>query len=113
MKHCVYTIEDYVSHSPENIADTNAKKREAEGQLTKSGKLKKQKKIKDPNEPKRPPNAYLAYQMAVKEELSKKHPDLPYKEIVTQIAEMWKGLSPAEKEVRAHLSYNAAFLITT
>ena len=107
MKTCAHILEDYVSLSPENIADTNEKKRKAEQDAAdaaegngKAGKrAKKEKKIKDPNEPKRPPSAYLAYQNAVREDLKKAQPDMPYAALMGQIAEKWKLMTAEEKQV--------------
>jgi hypothetical protein len=102
METCTHALKDYVSHSPENIADTYEKKRKAEQDAEGAGKgkrAKKEKKIKDPNEPKRPPSAYLAYQNAVRDDLKKAQPDIPYAALIGQIGEKWKSMTDEEKKV--------------
>lgn len=101
MKTCAHILEDYVSHSPENILDTHEKKRKADEDAEGAGKgkrAKKEKKIKDPNEPKRPPSAYLAYQNAVREEVKKSQPDISYNALIGMIGEKWKAMTDEEKK---------------
>lgn len=109
MQTCVLAINDYVAHSPEGAAagfsEVNDKKRkldavvpDAAADTSKKGS-KKEKKVRDPNQPKRPPSAYLAYQNTVREELSRNEPNIPYKALMGMIAEKWKNLSPEEKKV--------------
>lgn len=59
----------------------------------------KEKKVKDPNAPKRPASAYINFQNDVREEIRRIHPSLPYKEVLTLIAEKWKNLPTEVKQV--------------
>lgn len=108
MKTCAHILEDYVSHSPENILDTHEKKRKADEDAEGAGKgkrAKKEKKIKDPNEPKRPPSAYLAYQNAVREEVKKSQPDISYNALIGMIGEKWKAMTDEEKKVSSEQAF--------
>ena len=60
----------------------------------------KEKKYKDPNAPKRPPSAYLLFQNEVMQQIRQTNPDMQYKEVLTNIANRWKQLTPEEKKVR-------------
>lgn len=72
--------------------------------VTSSKKVKppKEKKIKDPNAPKRPPSAYILFQNDVREGLKVEHPGMAYKDLLQIIAEKWKGLSDEAKRVSCH-----------
>lgn len=58
----------------------------------------KEKKYKDPNAPKRPPSAYLLFQNEVMQQIRQTNPDMQYKEVLTNIANRWKQLTPEEKK---------------
>ena len=60
----------------------------------------KEKKIKDPLAPKRPPSAYIEYQNSVREDFRKQYSDLPYSEVLKKIGLVWQGMTEAEKKVR-------------
>jgi hypothetical protein len=49
--------------------------------------------------PKKPMNAYFMYQNKVKDEVAKKFPALPYKEMIQKVAEQYKNLSVKEKDL--------------
>ncbi|GAA5897376.1 hypothetical protein JCM6882_001871 [Rhodosporidiobolus microsporus] len=58
----------------------------------------KEKKVKDPNAPKRPPSAYIEYQNSVREEFRKQYSDLPYSEVLKKIGLVWQGMSDDDKK---------------
>ncbi|GAA6031975.1 hypothetical protein JCM8097_003369 [Rhodosporidiobolus ruineniae] len=58
----------------------------------------KEKKVKDPNAPKRPPSAYIEYQNSVREEFRKQYADLPYSEVLKKIGLVWQNMSDSEKK---------------
>ncbi|GAA6006599.1 hypothetical protein JCM10207_004989 [Rhodosporidiobolus poonsookiae] len=58
----------------------------------------KEKKVKDPNAPKRPPSAYIEYQNSVREEFRKQYPDLAYSEVLKKIGLVWQGMSDDDKK---------------
>lgn len=58
----------------------------------------KEKKTKDPNEPKRPKNAFLLYSDSVREGILENNPSLAHKEVLKLVAEKWAGLSEEEKK---------------
>jgi transcriptional regulator HMO1 len=58
----------------------------------------KEKKVKDPNAPKRPPSAYLLYQNEFRKEIKEKNPDMTYPQVLQEISKMWSALSPEDKK---------------
>lgn len=63
----------------------------------------KEKKVKDPNAPKRPASAYLEYQNSCRESFRQQYPDDTYAEVLKKIGQSWQNLSDAEKAVRPPL----------
>lgn len=61
---------------------------------------RKDKVAKDPDAPKKPITSYLFFQEAKRKELSAKHPELPYKEVLKLLGVEWRSMSDADKEVR-------------
>ncbi|KAH7341976.1 high mobility group box domain-containing protein [Rhizoctonia solani] len=59
---------------------------------------KEGKRIKDPNAPKRPATSYIMFQNDIREELRRKHPGLPYKELLGKVSEAWSGLGEDQKK---------------
>lgn len=57
------------------------------------------RKAADPNAPKRPPSAYLVFQNEVRGDMRKRHPDLPYGELLGKVSEAWKALPEADKKI--------------
>jgi hypothetical protein len=66
----------------------------ANGTSTKERKLNR-----DPNEPKRPPSAYLLFQNEVREDMRARHPDLVYADVLGKVSEAWKSLSDEQRKV--------------
>ncbi|GAA5969172.1 hypothetical protein JCM11641_007498 [Rhodosporidiobolus odoratus] len=58
----------------------------------------KEKKVKDPNAPKRPPSAYIEYQNSVREEFRKQFPNAPYAEVLKKIGLVWQSMSDSDKK---------------
>lgn len=67
-------------------------------------RIKKAKKEKDENEPKRPKSAYLLFCEDKRPELKKQLPNFKPKEIMIRLGEAWKKLSEEEKK-----PYNLAY----
>ncbi|GFZ49452.1 hypothetical protein JCM24511_07572 [Saitozyma sp. JCM 24511] len=120
MSQCVSLIEEYTRLAPPT-AQSNVKPTFLPtGQVTfgnvdgtaaaPEGKKrrKKEKKIKDPNAPKRPPSAYILFQNEVRDEIREKNPGMAYKDVLSMIAEKWKELQPEQKKV-----YEDAYLDAT
>ena len=84
-------------HVPQILSPTT----EDDGKKRKRKRGDKEKKIKDPHAPKRPQSAYLLYQNEVRKAMQEKFKDLPYKEVLGEIAKSWSALSAAEKKVRS------------
>ncbi|CAI2170786.1 4919_t:CDS:2 [Funneliformis geosporum] len=61
-------------------------------------KPKRARKAKDPNAPKRPPNAYLQFTLAKRTELKQQNPKMSPKEITIMLGEAWRNLSETEKK---------------
>lgn len=55
------------------------------------------KKQKDPNQPKRAKTAYLFFSTEKRAEVKKDNPELSAKEIMTELGQMWSGLSKEDK----------------
>lgn len=112
MTRCVAIIEDYARLSPSTLTTTAALAAVENGALAlgaleavaggKKQRVKKEKKPKDPNAPKRPPSAYLLFQNDVRESIRQANPGMPYKEILSVIANRWKDLSDSQRKVRRH-----------
>lgn len=110
MTRCVAIIEEYARLSPSTLT-TSAALAAVEGgamgaaevlaaaaMVGKKTRKVKEKKPKDPNAPKRPPSAYLLFQNDIRDEIRGAHPQMPYKEVLSVIANRWKELDePARK----------------
>ncbi|GAA6014803.1 hypothetical protein JCM11491_002122 [Sporobolomyces phaffii] len=57
----------------------------------------KEKKVKDPNAPKRPASAYIEYQNHVRDDFRERHNDLPYAEVLKKIGESWASMTDDQK----------------
>lgn len=66
----------------------------------------KEKKVKDPNAPKRPASAYIEYQNAVRDDFRERHNELPYSDVLKKIGESWASMTDEQKQV-SPLSENA------
>jgi len=64
----------------------------------------KKKRKRDPNEPRRPPSAYLLFTADVREGVQKANTDMKPAEVMSKLASMWKDLSDAQKRVPSFLS---------
>ncbi|GAC77026.1 isocitrate dehydrogenase, alpha subunit [Moesziomyces antarcticus T-34] len=60
---------------------------------------RKEKRLRDPDAPKRPPSAYLLFQNEVRQEIRKKHPGLPYSSVLRKVSEAWKELTDEQQKV--------------
>ena len=63
----------------------------------------KRKRIKDPNEPRRPPSGYLLFLQKARQELPKTDSELKPSEIMSKMAAMWKDLDESQKKVHLPL----------
>ncbi|KAJ3473771.1 hypothetical protein NLI96_g12831 [Meripilus lineatus] len=61
-------------------------------------KVKRPRKPKDPNAPKRPASSYLLFQNEIRQDLKAKNPNMPNNELLGLIAKMWKDMSRDEKD---------------
>jgi hypothetical protein len=61
-------------------------------------KRRRSKKVKDPNEPKRPASAYLFFQNAVRNQMKENMPDKSYKDLLTEIGNKWKEMSAEDRK---------------
>ena len=129
MTRCVQIIEDYTRVAPGSISNPNgatnrlsnidpaldnlpttlsafANAQQALAPLNlveEKKKPKKEKKVRDPDAPKRPPSAYILFQNDVRDKIRSDNPGLAYKDILALISEQWKGLSDASRKVRLSL----------
>lgn len=64
------------------------------------GKRKRaEKKLKDPNAPKRPASAYIMFQNEIRSKLKQDHPELNNNELMAHISELWGKLAEDQKAV--------------
>lgn len=63
----------------------------------------KTKRIRDPNEPRRPPSSYLLFLSKAREDLTKTNPELKPSEVMSKLAGMWKDLSDVQKQVPSYI----------
>ncbi|XP_071706635.1 FACT complex subunit SSRP1-like [Rutidosis leptorrhynchoides] len=63
-----------------------------------TSKKRKQKKIKDPNAPKRALSGFMFFSQLERENVKKEIPGISFKEIARVLGERWNKLSAAEKE---------------
>ncbi|WJG71385.1 hypothetical protein [Spiroplasma ixodetis] len=66
--------------------------------VEKNQKVKRTKKIKNPNAPKQPINAYFFFLIEQRSEFKVKYPNLKPQELVRKIYEKWLQLDITEKE---------------
>jgi len=59
---------------------------------------KAKKKVRDPDEPKRPQGAFFLYLNALRPMFKEDNPDMSHKEITAEISKNWNDLSSEEKE---------------
>lgn len=64
-----------------------------------AGPPEKRKRIKDPNEPRRPHSAYLLFLQKARQDLPKSDSELKPSEIMSKMAAMWKDLDESQKKV--------------
>ncbi|GIL65240.1 hypothetical protein Vafri_19053 [Volvox africanus] len=64
----------------------------------KTAVAKKEKKIKDPNAPKKPLGAYMWFCKDVRESVKKENPGLSVTEIGKRLGELWKEVSEEDKK---------------
>jgi len=64
----------------------------------KGGKVKAEKKRKDPDAPKKPLSAWLYYTGAKREQVLKENPEIKFGEVTKKISEMWKCVGSGEKK---------------
>ncbi|KZS92633.1 HMG-box [Sistotremastrum niveocremeum HHB9708] len=69
-----------------------------EGDGGKRKRIKKEKKEKDPDLPKRPPSAYLMFQNEVRAGFKTQFPGLAYHQVLGKISEAWSTMPDKEKE---------------
>lgn len=69
------------------------------GKVKSKRERKKEKKVRDPNAPKRPPSAYLLFQNEVRQDMRKRHPGMPYSEVLGKVSEAWKALTEDQRKV--------------
>ena len=62
-------------------------------------RAKKEKKEKDANAPKRFTNSFMIFSNDKRAEVKANEPNLEAKEVVRKLGDMWKEISPEEKEV--------------
>lgn len=67
--------------------------------------VKRTRKPKDPNAPKRPASSYILYQNEIRKELREKHPGVTNSELLNIIAKQWAEMSETDKAVRRVASF--------
>ncbi|KAG6819459.1 hypothetical protein H0H93_011629 [Arthromyces matolae] len=60
---------------------------------------KRQRKIKDPNAPKRPASSYIMFQNDIRKDLKEKNPTLSNSDLLALISQKWADMTEEEKSV--------------
>merc|ERR1711916_376216 len=68
------------------------------GKVAAKGGVKKERKAKDPNAPKRPLSSYMLFCQEKREEVKSKNKDAKATEISKILGEMWSKVSDSEKK---------------
>ncbi|GAA5922035.1 uncharacterized protein JCM15063_003166 [Sporobolomyces koalae] len=95
-------LESFGAAAPASGSKVKAKGEDGVDAVNDDGKKKrgpnKEKKVKDPNAPKRPASAYIEYQNDVRDAFRERHADLPYSEVLKKIGESWGSLTDEQKQ---------------
>lgn len=79
-------------------------KRHGEEEDDVEGTVKKRrianKRVKDPDAPKRAASSYIFFQNDLRQELRKEHPDITSTEIMSRVSKQWAEMTPEQKAVR-------------
>ena len=65
--------------------------------LTAGGKVRKARRVKDPNRPKRGANPYAFFLQAVRPKVVEEHPSMGFGDVGKEVARRWKLLTPEAK----------------
>tara|TARA_B100001996_G_C18290240_1_gene450473 strand:- start:121 stop:402 length:282 start_codon:yes stop_codon:yes gene_type:complete len=76
----------------EQLASLSKRVKTLENELSKPSK-----KVKDPNRPKRPPNAYMCFVKSIRPQICEENPGKSVAEIAQICGKLWKELSDTEK----------------
>jgi hypothetical protein len=66
--------------------------------------VKKSKKSKDPNAPKRAKTSYILFCVSKRDEIKESNPDMSAKDIIKELGTMWRSLSDDEKTEYVNLA---------
>lgn len=92
---------------PEAVGNGN--KRQGTGDDNIEGPAKKRrvsnKKIKDPDAPKRAASSYLFFQNDLRQELRKEHPDISAAEVMARVSKQWAEMTREQKAVSLPLKF--------
>jgi hypothetical protein len=66
-------------------------------------KRRTNKKIRDPDAPKRAASSYIFFQNELRPELRKQHPDITTTDILSRVKKQWAEMTPEQKAVCVHL----------
>jgi len=87
--------------SPEAVGNGNKRQGTEDDDI--EGPTKKRrvanKKIKDPDAPKRAASSYIFFQNDLRQELRKKHPDMSAAEVMTMVSKRWAEMTREQKAV--------------
>jgi len=72
-------------------------KKGAKGKAKAKRGAKKEKKVKDPNAPKRPMSAYFLFMNATRASVKKENPDYGIGDIAKELGRLWGEITPSEK----------------
>lgn len=89
------------SSLPEAVQARNGNKRQGTEDDDIEGPTKKRrvsnKKIKDPDAPKRAASSYIFFQNDLRQELRKQHPDITAAEVMARVSKQWAGMTREQK----------------
>jgi len=111
MRQCAIIAEQYAklfSDSPDKpllSAKRKSKALETDGEGT--TRKRRTKKVRDPNEPKRPASSYIMFQNDVRRELKTQFPDMTQADLLAMISRQWADMSEEQKAVYSQANASA------
>jgi hypothetical protein len=100
---------------PEAVQAGNGRKRQGTEEDV-DGPTKKRrvsnKKLKDPDAPKRAASSYIFFQNDLRQELRKQHPEISAAEVMARVSKQWAELTREQKAVSLQLEFCPRLALT-
>jgi len=111
MRQCATIAEQYAklfTDSPDKpLLSAKRKSRALETDGEAPTRKRRAKKIRDPNEPKRPASSYIMFQNDVRKELKSQFPEMTQADLLAMISRQWADMSDEQKAVYSQANASA------